>query len=412
MTESGPLVTVRGIAAGGDGVGALPDGRTVFVPRAAPGDRLRLRNVRLHARFARADIDAVLEPGADRVMPICPHYTSDHCGGCQLMHLGPAAQRNAKARIAGDAFRRIAHLDIVDPPVFPSPDEFGYRSKITFTMQNGRLGYHRYDDASHVFDVHECLLADAELRRLHAAVRAARKHLPQDGARVVLRLDRTGGLHVIVVAGADGGDVWNGGLALRQELDRVGVTAVVWWKPEGGNARAIAGADDPWPATVFEQVHPAMGSVVRTAAIEALGEVSGRQAWDLFAGIGESTVALAALGATVASVEGDIRAVRLAEARGPAGPRRIAGLVEDVARTLAKPDVVLTNPPRVGMMPRATDAVRDCGAQRIAYISCDPATLARDVARLDATYRLSSLRVFDQFPQTAHMECLAVLERK
>ena len=155
-----------------------------------------------------------------------------------------------------------------------------------------------------------------------------------------------------------------------------------------------------------------MGRQVRQAALDSLGEMAGLQAWDLYAGIGETTVEMLTRGATVASVERDRRAVRLADSLGPSGPRRIAGLVEDLAGTLPKPVVVVTNPPRIGMAPRATDAVLHCGAARIAYISCDPATLARDVARLGEAYSVRSLQVFDQFPQTAHMECVALLERR
>jgi 23S rRNA (uracil1939-C5)-methyltransferase len=412
MIGTGTHVTIRGIAGGGDGVATLADGRTVFVPRAAPGDLLELKQVRLHSRFARAEIAAVLEPGPDRVMPICPHYTMDRCGGCQLMHLAPKAQRAAKARIAGDALRRIAHLDVPDPDVVESPSEFGYRTKITFTMQKGRLGYHPVGDASYVFDVQECLIADTDVRRLHAALRTAREHLPQDAVRVVLRVDRTSGFHVIVIAESGNENAWTGGKALHKALARAGVAAVVWWQPVDGNPRAVAGADDPWPAAVFEQVHPAMGQRVRQLAVDAFGALDGMQVWDLYAGIGETTLQLVARGATVASVESDTRAVRLAESLGPNGPRRIAGFVENIARTLPSPDVVVTNPPRIGMAPRAIEALLNSGATRIAYISCDPATLARDLARLEPKYRLASVQAFDQFPQTAHMECLAVLERR
>jgi 23S rRNA (uracil1939-C5)-methyltransferase len=408
MTETAPVVVVRAIAAGGDGVASLGDGRTVFIPRAAPGDELRLRNVRIRARFARAEIADLITPGPDRVEPPCLHYVADRCGGCQVMHLSAPAQRAAKARIAGDALRRIAHLDVDDPEVVPSPQQFGYRNKVTFATQQGRLGYHPVGDPTYVFDVHDCLIADPDLRALHAAVRNARHSLPPDGARIVLRLDRDRGRHVIVQTGA--GDVWRGGEELRRALERAGASAVVWWHPEGGKARAVAGATDPWPATVFEQVHPAMGSIVRQAALDALGDVRGQQAWDLYAGIGETTVALVARGAAVTSVESDPRAVQLADAIGPAGPRRVAAMVEAVVGTLPKPAAVITNPPRVGMAERATEMARASGATRIAYISCDAATLARDVERLAPTYRLRQLQAFDQFPQTAHLETVALLE--
>jgi 23S rRNA (uracil1939-C5)-methyltransferase len=410
VTARAPRVTVRAIAAGGDGVATLADGRTVFIPRAAPGDQLLLRNVRLHARFARADIARVLEPGADRVMPPCAHYVADRCGGCQLMHLAPDAQRAIKARIVGDAFRRIAHLDVADPDIVPAPTEFGYRSKITLTLDQGRMGYHPVHDAAAVFDVHECLIADEEVRALHAAVRGARQHLPRNNARVGLRIDRAHGRHVMVLS--EPGDAWTGGKPLHSALQRGGINTVVWWHPEGGRARVVAGAETPWPVTVFEQVHPAMGRLVRLAALDALGAVAGLEVWDLYAGIGESSVELAARGASVDAVERDARAVTLAESLGPAGPRRHAGLVEDLAGTLPRPHLVLSNPPRTGMVLRATDAILQSGAERVVYVSCDPATLARDVARLAATYQLASLRAFDQFPQTAHVECLAVLERR
>ena len=406
----GARITVRAIAAGGDGVATLGDGRTVFVPRTAPGDQVVLRNIRLHARYARAEIAEVLEPGPDRVMPPCAHYVADRCGSCQLMHLAPAAQRSVKGRVVGDAFRRIAHLDVEDPGVTAAPAEFGYRSKVTFTLQDGRIGYHRVNDPERVFEVHECLIAEPDIRALHAAVSAARMHLPSNGTRLVLRIDKARGRHVLVSTAA--GNAWTGGPALHRALEAAGQPAVVWWQPESGQARAVAGAATPWPVTVFEQVNPAMGDLVRGAAIDARGAVRGRAVWDLYAGIGESSAALAARGAVVDSVERDARAVRLAAAIWPVGPRRHVGLVEQVVSTLPGPDIVLANPPRVGMVAEAADLVLRSRADRIVYISCDPATLARDVARLSPGYRVAGLQAFDQFPQTAHVECVATLERR
>lgn len=409
VSEEGPVVTVRAIAGGGDGVATLPDGRTVFVPRAAPGDQVRLRGLRLHARFARAVMGDLLEPGPDRVMPPCPHYVADSCGGCQLMHLTPGAQRAAKARIAGDALRRIGHLAAADPEVVPAPSQLGYRTKITLTMQRGRLGYHPVNEPARVFEVVACLLATPEVRALHAAVRAARAHLPQDEARIVLRVDREGGRHVIVLT-APG--AWTGGKALHAALASAGVPAVIWWHPEGGKPRAIAGAGNPWPATVFEQVHPAMGDAVRVAAIDALGDVRGVTVWDLYAGIGESTAELARRGADLDSVERDPRAVELADQLGPAGPRRHAGLVETAIRTLPPAIKVLTNPPRTGMDRSVAKWLGDSSVARVAYVSCDPATLARDIHWMGDRFALESVQAFDQFPETAHLECVAVLGRQ
>jgi 23S rRNA (uracil1939-C5)-methyltransferase len=152
-----------------------------------------------------------------------------------------------------------------------------------------------------------------------------------------------------------------------------------------------------------------MGDRVRAFAVEALGPVSGKAVWDLYAGIGETTSALARRGARVGSVESDPRAVAEADARGPTA-RRLAGRVEDVLGQLDPPDLVITNPPRAGMDARVTAELERLGPARIVYVSCDPATLARDLGRLP-TYRIAGLRAFDLFPQTAHVETVAVLER-
>lgn len=409
MSGADPEVTITGIAAGGDGVARLPDGRVVFVPRTAVGDRVRLRSVRHHARFSRAAIEALVDPGPGRTEPPCPHYDGDRCGGCQLMHLTADAQRVAKQRIAGDAVRRIAKVEVADPGITAAPDQLGYRSKVTFAVRHGRIGYHRLHEPDSVFDVERCLIAHPLMQRLHAALRAARALLPPETTTVVLRADRGGRAHLIVATGA--GNAWTGAPALAAALAGHGVDAVIWWHPESGAPRAMAGADDAWPATVFEQVYPAMGDMVRASAIAALGDVGGKTVWDLYAGIGETSAALARRGARVESVERDQTAVHLAERLDPGAARRHAGSAEDLIGSLPEAQLVVTNPPRVGMAPAVSAALRRSGAARIVYISCDPATLARDLGRLAPEFRLSSLEIFDQFPQTAHLESVAVLER-
>lgn len=409
MSSGPPEVVVRSIAGGGDGVATLEDGRTVFIPRAAPGDRLQLRSVRTHARFARAEIAEILTHGPGRVTPPCPHYITDRCGGCQLMHLTPELQREVKARNAGDALRRIGKLDVADPVVVPSPEQFGYRAKVTFAVQKGAIGYYRVGDSTRVFDVRDCLVAEPEVRRLHQALRSARTTLPPNATRIVLRRDRDNSLHLVVRT--DGDEAWRHGGKLYSRLKAAGVEAVVWWHPEGGAPRAVAGSADPWPATVFEQIHPAMGRLVRETALDALGDVSGLHAWDLYAGVGETTSALHARGATVESIELDARAVAYAERTGPSGPRRLAGRAEERIRELKAANAIVTNPPRTGMDAAVTEAIAASAARVVAYISCDAATLARDIARLAGQFRLNRVTAFDQFPQTAHLECVALLER-
>jgi 23S rRNA (uracil1939-C5)-methyltransferase len=401
-------VRILRLAAGGDGVGRLEDGRTVFVPRTAPGDLVELTRLRAHRRFARARAARLLESSPDRVDPPCPHYQQDECGGCQLQHLGPLAQRAARRSFVGDALRRIARLEVADPKLVPAEAELEYRTKITLAVDAGgrRIGLHPLDQPNRAFDLIRCHITVAELMTLWSEVRERRDQLPAGLSRLILRLDRTGGAHLVAVADAP---TWERGPALERELSRDGRQITVWLQPEGGEAQPAGAAGGAFPATVFEQVHPAMGDRVRAFALASLGDVSGRHVWDLYAGIGETTSALVASGASVESVESDRRAVAEAETRGPAAERHV-GRVEQVIGRLRRPALVVTNPPRTGMDERVAAALERVAPARIVYISCDPATLARDLTRMPG-FRLAGATAFDLFPQTAHVETVAVLER-
>lgn len=404
-------VRIRAIAAGGDGVGALPDGRTVFVPRSAPDDLVELARVKLSKRFARARVGRLLEAAPTRAVPACPHYEGDDCGGCQLQHLTSDAQREARGRIVGDALRRIGGMDLPPPPVEPSDREWEYRAKISLTVKGRRIGYHQVGRPDRVFDLVRCHIARPEISRLWTALSAHRRLLPANLERVILRVDRTGGRHAIIQA--VGTTVWTGAPALGRVLDQAGAPAVLWWQPEGGVARVLYGAGPAYPALVFEQVHPEMGDRVRAHAIAALGAVSGKHVWDLYSGIGETTQALLALGATVESADVDRRAVAIAEARGPGGPvTRRAGRVEDLLDKLRPADAVIVNPPRTGLGPVVAGRLSARPSDRLVYISCDPATLARDLAWLEPAYRVTAVRAFDLFPQTAHVETVVEASRK
>jgi 23S rRNA (uracil1939-C5)-methyltransferase len=405
-------VRILRIAAGGDGVGRLADGRTVFIPRSAPGDLIDPEAVQLHARFARARIGKVLEPGTGRAEPRCRHYTRDECGGCQLQHLSDESQRAARRAIVGDALRRLAKLDLPDPPLEPSLSPWAYRAKVTLAVApTGRTaGFHPLDQADGIFDLERCEIAEPALNRLWQRTREASAAWPPALDQIILRLGRDGTAHV----------VFKGPVKPSLEsLEAVaaGPSVRVWWQPPAGEPRLVnpgrgVREEDAVPATVFEQVNPAMGDLVRAHAIRELGPLEGRHAWDLYAGIGEATARLAESGATVESVELDPTAVALAERKGPGrGVRRHVGKVEDWIARLAPPARILANPPRSGM---DSDVVRALGAVRsetIVYVSCDPATLARDLVRLGGGYRVGSVRAFDLFPQTAHVETVVRLDR-
>ena len=401
-------VRVLRLAAGGDGVGRLEDGRTVFVPRTAPGDLVELAGLHLHKRFARARPARVIEPSPSRVTPRCPHYDRDECGGCQLQHLDSIAQREARRGFVGEALRRLARRELSDPPLVAAEREFEYRTKITLaaSADGRRIGLHRYDRADEVFELERCHITVPELMEVWHALRTFRRLLPARLGSVTLRLDRQAGVHVLFRT--SGGEAWSGATKLRGALAARGTAVTIWWQGEDGAPRAMAGAGEAYPATVFEQVHPTMGDRVRTHAIEALGPVAGRHVWDLYAGIGETTAVLAQAGALVESVESDQRAVAEAERRGPPA-RRHAARVEHVLGELRPPELVVTNPPRTGMDGRVVAALERLRPTRVVYVSCDPATLARDVSRMPG-FRLAHVRAFDLFPQTAHVETVAVLD--
>ncbi len=404
---SAETVSIDRIAAGGDGVGRLADGRAVFVPRTAPGDVVALDPGRLERRrsYARGHVARLVRHGSDRVAAPCPHYERDHCGGCQLQHLSYAAQLAVKRGIVGDALRRIGKLGVADPAVEAADRPFRYRTKITLAPGPGGPGLHRYDRAGWVFPLDDCHLLDARLASAWAWLRTQRHLLPPRLSRLTLRLDREGAVHLIVESA---GAPWRDATRLREAA---GAPAIVcWWQSADGVARVVAGPEMEFPTTAFEQVNPTMGSLARQWAIASLGEVTGVTAWDLYGGTGDTAAALAARGAEVVSVDADERAVAWARGRAITGRVRfVTGRAEDVIGQLPAPHAVVVNPPRAGLHWDVTLRLTGEPVPRLAYISCDPATLARDLSRLAATYEVDSVRAFDLFPQTAHVETVVAL---
>jgi 23S rRNA (uracil1939-C5)-methyltransferase len=407
------VVTIAGLAAGGDGVGHLADGRVVFVPRTAPGDSVALRpGVRFHRTFARGEVANILRPGPARVMPPCPHYTHDRCGGCQLQQLTYDAQLDAKRAIVGDALRRIGKLELADPEIVEAIDEWRYRTKITLSVAEGRgrgtaVGLHPYGRPGVVFPLADCHVADFRLMVLWREVKQRLDLLPPRLSRLTLRLDREGRRHVIAESS---GAPWHGADALRAALpESDGV--ICWWQPVDGTARVVAGPTTGVPATAFEHVNAEMAMLARTWAVDQLGDQRGHVVWDLYGGIGDTAMLLAQRGAQVVSVDSDEKAIDWARHRLPVGSTRfIAAQAEDVLNTLPEPHAALVNPPRAGLHWNVTLKLREQPIGRMAYISRDPATLARDLQRLSVNYRVIAVRAFDLFPQTADVETVAVLE--
>ena len=402
------IVTITRIAVGGDGVGRLSDGRVVFVPRTAPGDRIRLRegSLQRHRSYARAELGELVTAGPGRVTPPCPHYVNDHCGGCQLQHLAYDEQLKAKRAIVGDTLRRIGKLDLPAPEIVEALDEWRYRSKISMEAKT-TVGLHPYDRPNFVFPMADCHITDFRLMALWRELRSRLALLPQPLTRLTLRLDRDARRHVIAESA---GEPWLNGDELRRALlGSVDGEIVCWWHPVDGAARVVAGPATGFPATAFEQVNPGMGMITRRWAVEQLGDVRSQTVWDLYGGIGDTAALLVERGATVVSVDADEKAVSWGRARLPAA-RFIAAKAEDVLPSLPPPHAVVLNPPRAGLHWDVSLRLTSEPVPKLVYISCDPATLARDLQRLNVNYVVREVRAFDLFPQTAHVETVAVLE--
>jgi 23S rRNA (uracil1939-C5)-methyltransferase len=337
---------------------------------------------------------------------VCPHYTDDRCGGCQLQHLAYDAQLAAKRRIVGDALRRIGKLDVPDPEIVEAIEEWRYRAKVSLAVSRAHTaGFHRYDRPGAVFPLVDCHIADLRLMALWRELRPRLGLLPERTTRITLRLDREGRRHVLVEAS---GEPWQAE-RLRAELPD-GERVVCWWQPPDGAARVVAGPATGFPATAFEQVNPEMGALARRWVADQLGDVAGRVVWDLYGGVGDTAVLLQARGAQVVSVDADEQAVDWARRRGIAGIRYIAARVEDALTTLPEPAAVVLNPPRAGLHWDVTLRLTGAPVPRVAYLSCDPATLARDLSRISVNYRIAAIRAFDLFPHTAHVETAVILE--
>ena len=415
------VVTIESLTAGGSGLGHLESGMAVFVPRTAPGDRVRLTNVRRHRRHAEAELAELLEAGPGRVEPACAHFTKDRCGGCQWQHVSPQAQAAAKRRLVGDALRRIGHLDLPDPELIASPRGFGYRTTITLTVRRRGdapiVGFHDGSAPDRVFPLERCEIARPELQALWEAVRGSLGCLPRgEDVRCKLRVSEDGALHVIV----DGGErAWTDGEPIAAAAKRERLDPTIWWQPTGGAARRVAGRPADVANVAFGQVNAEVAELVRTAVVEAVltdaGPAADRRVLDLYAGSGETAIPIAESGCEVTLVEQDARAVRRAQERAMAAGvtvRGVAGRVEDHLAGLLPAEVVVVNPPRSGLSVEVAERLFDSPPRRLVYVSCDPATLARDLGRLAvAAGQVRTLRAYDMFPQTSHVETLVVADR-
>ena len=399
-------VTIDSIAAGGDGV-ARAEGLVIFVPRTAPGDIGTVRFAQ-RGRFARGELVALSTPSATRVEPPCPHYTRDECGGCQLQHMRYDAQLEAKAHIIRDAIQRIGKRDVPLPCVRPSPSAWHYRRKLTLAMRRRRSGWmaglHPYDRPASVFPLRECPITEDRVLTIWREVLGAADDLPDVAElRGAVRLDEGGAAFVL-----QGGHEWP---RSARFFSRVPALDSLWWEPEQRQRVLLQKRESSHaPGASFAQVNAGVAELLREHVVARAGHHAPASVVDAYAGLGDLAVALAGQGIRVTAIELDPEAAAWAARRLPTGSRAVAARVEDALPGALPADVVILNPPRTGVDERVARALEDTPdrPRAVIYVSCNPATLARDLSRLPS-YRIASLMAFDMFPQTAHVETVCEL---
>jgi 23S rRNA (uracil1939-C5)-methyltransferase len=414
-------IQITGIAAGGAGVGRLPDGRAVFVHRTAPGDEADIRLIEQKRRWARGELIRLRAAGPDRRDAPCPHYA--RCGGCTIEHLTYAAQLRSKATLVHEALRRIGGIATEIPAVASSPLEFRYRNRVSFTLVRaaGRItaGFHALGRPGRVVDVDEaCLLPEDALAHVWRDVRAGwgdnAGRLPSgDQLRLTLRVTAGGEASLFVDGGYHAGRP-------DELLARVPRLASIWHRSAGSeHGELLAGSptlDETWgeedvalSGAVFLQVNRGAAALLEQYVEERAGEVTGQRVVDAYCGIGLYSRRLARRGAQVVGIDLDGGAIAEAKRNAPPTARFVVGPVEDHLADALPADLVIVNPPRAGLDGRVVTTLAATPPRRLLYVSCDPATLARDLARLEAAFRVASLHCFDLFPQTAHIETVAEL---
>jgi 23S rRNA (uracil1939-C5)-methyltransferase len=401
---------IESIAAGGDGVGRN-NGLVVFVPRTAPGELVTAR-ISGKGTFARGALRTVARPSDERIEPPCPHYTRDKCGGCQIQHITYSSQLRAKQRIIRDAIERIGKRKAEVEEVRESPDEWRYRSKLTLAMQrlpSGEwiAGLHPYDNPARIFALADCPITDRAVVAVWKEILGQSRLFPPVAAlRGSVRLTPDGPTFVMI-----GGMRWSNAAAL---FDAVPSLAAMWWENDEG-ARRIVGERRPSrslqpPAASFAQVNAKVAVNLRKLVMAKTLAYQPKVLVDAYSGAGDTAVAFAKSGIRVTAIELDADAARWCALHLPEGSVSIRARVEEALPRALPADAIVMNPPRAGADVLVTETLQNASVKPkvVVYVSCNPATLARDIARLPG-YRIASIVPFDMFPQTAHVETVCEL---
>lgn len=440
-------LTVEKAVAGGAGLGRH-EGRVWLVSGALPGDRIEATAVRTHASWVEAKVVSILEPSPDRRPPPCPFQ--GRCGGCPWMPLEDYAQRFWKRAIVVDAFSRIGGLrDVPVRPTVASPRSLGYRNKVEFAVGRGGdggrvVGLHVAASATDLVDVDRCLLLDDGANRILAT---ARRFLldesPQwepalgDGGepgRLVLRRSSETAEYLVAMRGPV--EAWPAAARFAQALvgghpEIAGVVRLLAPSRRRGGASVEPLAGRPWilerlagtpfrvPAGAFFQINTEAAERLAETVLEASG--SPASVLELYGGVGAFALALARRGARAEVVDADSDAVacgrEAAQEAGLSGVRFTASdvlafLAGRAGETIPPPELVIADPPRTGLGRGVAAALAAMAPASIVLVSCDPATLARDVRALrEGGYAPVEVVPVDLFPQTPHVEAVVRLRR-
>lgn len=442
-------IDIVGMGHSGEGVGRYHD-FTVFVPHALPGEKVKATVTTVKASYAKARLEAVLAPAVDRIVPRCPVY--ERCGGCQLQHLAYPAQLAAKRQTVVDALSRIGKLaDVVVKPTLAAEEPWRYRNKMQFPvgLAGGRLAVGCFAQGSHdIIDIDDCLIQQAANNEVARAVRAIVADLglaPYD--------ERTGrGLirHVLGRVGTASGEVMVVLVTARAELPQQeaivnrlraavpGLVSIVHNVNSertnvilGRRTATIWGRDtirDRLGEFVFEisalsffQVNSAQAAVLYAQTVDYAGLTGRETVIDAYCGTGTIALFLARRAAKVYGVEvvapAIADAIKNAAANGIANAEFLVGDAVEVLPALyrqgVRPHAIVVDPPRAGCDPAVLATFVRMRPGRIVYVSCNPASLARDLAVLAAEgYTAREVQPVDMFPQTYHVECVALVERE
>lgn len=385
---------------GGEGLGRL-EGQVVLAPFAIPGERVRIRIINRRPDLCRAQVEEVIEASADRVEPRCPYFGS--CGGCHYQHASYELQVRQKALILADVFRRIAKMEIPEPVAVVSGEPWRYRNRVQLHFAGGQLGY--MEGGTHQLrPVDQCPVASPKLEEAMAALRG------------MLRDRRWPRFLRSMELFTNESEIQMNVLESEQ---RVAKRFFEWCAERipGSDAAALEYRAAGFAFRVSHQTFFQVNRFLIDSLVEAaVGDAAGDTAWDLYAGAGLFSLPLARRFRRVVAVE---------SGRGAASDLEFnaerAGLRVEVRRCSAEdfldnetspPEFIIADPPRAGLEKRNVRNLIRLKPRRLVIVACDPATLARDVAALAGSgFRLSHLTLVDLFPQTYHLESIAVLER-